>query len=335
MKKYFIFLCVFLFINTNIQSQNSDRQNNTNVMNLILSEKYGYDYFNKTLYEERVRRSDQSQIHFSAALRLYNNNSFRAAMAELEKAIQLCTEAVYYYHYGVCLMDIHDYLNAERAFLKALQFFGYWNPFSEAFHGGRNPLYTFDQNGAPREKYYTYYNLACVHAIMNNLETSFNYLKEALEDGYPYIDHIYKDPDLRNVFNKPGNVVNQIQAIYNAGAVNTFAGKSFEYGRASEWDEYVFVDNKNIFVRSTRDFDHVRYGTYEIKNYQIIMRYDRETGRRGEGYIPGGGVMGAYEQYIPYENHIDELEIINIKDMSTIWKESHFNPNPGTKGNNY
>jgi len=318
MKKYYIFLSVFLLVNINIQSQNAD----------ILAENYGYDYFGKTLYEERVRRSDLSRTHFFQAMKLYENDSFRAAMSELERAIQLCTEAVYYYHYGVCLMDIKDYRNAERAFLKALQFFDSLTPISLAFLDIKNSIYTYDQNGAPREKYYTYYNLACVHAIMNNLDTSFDYLKKALEDGYPYIDHIYKDPDLRNVFNKPGNVVNQIRAIYNAGSVNTFAGKSFEYGRASEWDEYVFVDGKNIFVRSTRDFNHVRYGTYEIKNYQIIMRYDRETGYRGEGPIPGGGVMGAYERYIPYENRIDEVEIINIKDMSTIWKESHFNPNP-------
>jgi len=316
--KYYIFLCVFLLVNTNIQSQNAD----------ILAENYGYDYFNKTLYEERVRRSDQSKIHFYEALRLYKNNSFRAAMAELERAIQLCTEAVYYYHYGVCLMDIHDYQNADKAFLKALQFFGSWTPISAAFHGGRSLLYTFDQNGVPREKYYTYYNLACVHSMMYNLDTSFNYLKEALENGYPYIEHLYKDPDLQNLLNSSGNIKNQIQTLYNNGFVNTFAERSLEYGRASEWDEYVFVDSKNIFVRSTRDFNHVRYGTYEIKNYQIIMRYDRETGYRGEGPLPGGGVMGRYEHYIPYANRISELEIINIKDALKIWKESSFNPYP-------
>jgi hypothetical protein len=121
---------------------------------------------------------------------------------------------------------------------------------------------------------------------------------------------------------------NQIRIIYNTGFVNTFSRKSFEYGRASDWDEYVFINNTDIFVRSTRDFDHVRYGTYEIRNYQIIIHYNRETGKSGEGYIPGGGVMGAYERYIPYENRITEQEIINIKDMSELWKESIFTPNP-------
>ena len=290
MKKYYIFLSVFLLVNINIQSQNSDRQNNTRVMNLILAENYGYDYFNKTSYEERVRRSDQSEILFFQAIKLYENKAIRAAMSELERAIQLRTEAVYYYHYGVCLMDTHDYRNAERAFLKALQFFSYGNPFSAAFHDGRNPVYTFDQNGAPREKYLAYYNLACVNSLMVNPDTSFNYLKEALEYGYPYIEYIYRDPNLRNVFNKSGNIVNQIQAIYNAGFVNALSGKSFEYGRANE-DVYVFVDSKNMYVRSTRDFDSVRYGTYEIKNYQILMRFD------------------------------DGEEIINIKDMSKTWKE--------------
>ena len=63
------------------------------------------------------------------------------------------------------------------------------------------------------------------------------------------------------------------------------------------------------------------------------MHYTRETGKRGEGPLPGGGVMGAYERYIPYENRIDELEIITIKDMSKIWRESRFDPNPDR--NNY
>jgi tetratricopeptide (TPR) repeat protein len=331
MKKYYVFVCilfVFLFVNTSIKSQESNNQNNTSVLSLILSEKYGYDYFGRTLYDERVNRYDRSKTHFLEALRLYKSNKFIETMSEIEQAIQLCSQGIYYYHYGVCLMDIHDYQNAEKAFLKALQFFGYWDPFYEPYHGGRNSLYTFDQNGAPREKYFTYYNLSCVYSIMNNLVSSFNSLKEALEYGYPYIEHLYNDSDLNKLLNNSRNIRNQIQEKYNAGFVNTFSKKSFEYGRASSWDEYVFIDNTNIFVRSNRDFNHVRYGTYEIKNYQIIIRYNRETGNRGEGPLPGGGVMGAYERYIPYENRINEQEIINIKDMSELWKESKFNPNP-------
>lgn len=320
--KFFLYISFFfLFVNIDIQSQDS------NVMNLILSENYGYDYFNRTLYDQRVSRYNQSKIHFFEAIKLYGINEFKAAMSELERAIQLCSHGVYYYHYGVCLMDIHDYQNADKAFEKALQFFRYWNPFYESWDDGRSPLYTFDQNGAPREKYFSYYNLACVYSIMDNLNSSFNSLKEALEYGYPYIEHLYNDPDLNNLLNNSEDIKNQIRIIYNTGFVNTFSRKSFEYSRASEWDEYVFINNTNIFVRSTRDFDHVRYGTYEIRNYQIVIHYNRETGKSGEGYISGGGVMGAYEHYIPYENRINEQEIINIKDMSELWRESIFNPN--------
>ena len=297
MKKYYMLLYVFLFININIQAQGSGRQGNTNVMNEILAENYGHDYFDKTLYDERVSRYDRSTIIFFNALKFEEINNLRAAISELERAIQQCPQGVYYYHYGVFLMDMRDYRNAERAFVKALQFFDYWDPYYEAFHGGENPLYTFDQNGASREKYYTYYNLACVNSMMNNPDTSFKYIKEALEYGYPDIDHIYTDSNLRNMFNKSGNLISQIRAIYNAGLVNSISGKSFEYEKENEWIEYVFVDNKNIFVRSTKDFDNVRYGTYEIKNYQIIIQYN------------------------------DGQEVLNIKDMSKTWKESRYNPN--------
>ncbi|GHV53000.1 hypothetical protein AGMMS49579_11070 [Spirochaetia bacterium] len=319
-----VFLLVYCF--NNIYSQDLNRPNNLSTMDLLLSENYGYDYFGRTLYEERVSRYDQSKIYFFEALRQYERSNFIDAISQLEEAIQLCPQGIYYYHYGVCLMDVQNYQNSRKAFLKALQFFGYWDPFYEAFQSGRNPFYTFDNNGAPREKYFTYYNLACVHSIENNLNTSFDYLKEALEYGYPYINHLYNDEDLENLLDSSQDIKNQIQTIYNNGFVNNFSGKSYYYGRASNIDDYYFVDNTNIFVESNRDFDHIRFGNYEIRNYQIIMRYNRETGKRGEKPIPGGGVMGAYERYIPYENLINELEIINIKEALKIWEERPYNP---------
>jgi hypothetical protein len=41
------------------------------------------------------------------------------------------------------------------------------------------------------------------------------------------------------------------------------------------------------------------YGTYTIKNYHIIIKYNRVTGRKGHNPLPGVGSITPYEYYVP------------------------------------
>ena len=302
MKKYIWIICCIFFCFCSKKEELSLEKISVQVQktryesDLILEEKYGYNVFNNYHSEEKEYRRNQSKEYYFEAMRLYQSNQFENAILEFENALKQYTYGVYYYHYGICFMNINDYDRAEKAFLRAIQYFDYSNPFYYD-----RPLYTFDNNGAPREEYFSYYNLACVYSIINEIESSSKYLIEALEYGYPYINHILEDNDLYNLFNSSENIKAKIKQTYDDGFVNLFSGNAYDYSRASEWDGYFFIDNTNIRNerRGFQYFEHARFGTYEVRNYNILINYNKETGKEGVGYIQGGGVMGAYEKYEP------------------------------------
>jgi tetratricopeptide (TPR) repeat protein len=266
------------------------------VREVLLDDKYGYEsvgYYGLS-YVERERRQLQSKEHFFEAIDAYNKNAVYLSMLNLESALKLYTLGVYYYHYGVCFMDIHDYEYAEKAFFKALQIIDHRNPYYESDSNMR-PIYTFDNNGAFREKYFIYYNLACIYSLTNRLDLAQDNLKEALENGYPYIEYLYNDPDLYNLFNSSTEIRSQIQEIYDNGFINTLSGRAFEESYASTYNAYYFNTDRDINLRANNRFQ-ARRGTYEIKNYQIIIRYNSEL------------VEMSW-------NIINETDIINMKKM--------------------
>jgi len=318
-------LFLFFFVCNNIQSQ----EINYAVSDLLLSENFGYEYVGNTLSEERDIRDKLAEAIYYDFIKLYQNKKYDEAILKIEDAIKQVPHGVFYYYYGNCFMLINNYEYAEKAFLKALKMFNWiFEPWWQTYYDKKEYCFTFDNNGMAREKYFTYYNLACTYSITNNLDQAFDNLKKALEYSYPYIDHLFKDPDLNNLFNSSKDIKNQIQKIYDDGFINKFTGKAFEYGRASDCDRYFFIDDKNIRNESTRDFDYARFGIYEVKNYLIIAKYSRERGKKGINPIPGGGIMGVYEKYEPYKNQINKTEIISIKKMSDLWEEISFESDP-------
>jgi tetratricopeptide (TPR) repeat protein len=318
------FTCFVAF--ENIQSQEIDENNL--IRDAILVDNFAYRYLGELISDEYTRRDSQSQVLYSEFLELYHNRKYEAAITKIEDIIQLFPHGVYYYYYGNCFLETGNYEYAEKAYLSALRMFNwFFNPWYQTSYGGgprvKDIRYSFDHNGAPREGYFAYYNLACTYSLVNKYDFAFDYLKGALEYGFPFIDHLYNDPDLQNLFNSSNEIKNEIEKIYEDGFVNTFSGKAYYYGRASESDEWFFVDNENVY---NTKYMYVRFGKYEIKNNLVIIYYYYEEGNTGVNYIPGGGVQGAYEYYEQYENEIKESEIINIKDFSEIWKEIPFKP---------
>jgi len=316
---------LFFFVCNNIQSQ----EINYAVSDYLLSEDFGYDYIGKTLSEDRDRREERAKVNYYDFLDLYQNKEYKEAIFKIENAIEQVPHGVYYYYYGNCFMLINNYEYAEKAYLKAITMFNWiFNPWKQTYYDKKEYCYSFDNNGMAREEYFTYYNLACTYSIINKVDSAFDNIKKALECSYPYIDHLFNDPDLNNLFNSSKDIKNQIQKIYDDGFINKFTGKAFYYGRASTIDYYFFINEKNIRNKSTRDFDYARFGIYEVKNYLIIAKYNREKGYRGINPVPGGGIMGAYEKYEPYKNQINETEIISIIKMSDLWEEIAFKSDP-------
>jgi tetratricopeptide (TPR) repeat protein len=318
-------LFLFFFILNNIQAQ----EINYEVSDLLLSEDFGYEYVGRTLSEERDRRDKLAETIYYDFIKLYQNKKYKEAILKIEDAIKQVPHGVFYYYYGNCFMLINNYKYAEKAYLKAITMFDWiFNQWWQIYNNEKDFCYTFDNNGMAREEYFTYYNLACTYSIINKLDLAFINLKKALEYSYPYIDHLFKDPDLNNLFNSSEDIKKQIQKIYDDGFINKFTGKAFHFARASDVDYYYFIDDKNIRNESNRDFGYARSGIYEVKNYLIIAKYSRERGRRGINPVPGGGVMGAYEKYEPYKNQINKTEIISIIKMSDLWEEISFQSDP-------
>jgi WD40 repeat protein len=323
-----IILCILFAVNYSLTAQDWVLKTKEQ----LLDEKYRWNNYPYSS-DDVTNLAINSKEYFFRANEYREKGDFNNALKHYEMALSMYTWGAYYYQYGFCLMDTGDYAGAEKAFTKAIDLINpYYDPYTLIApyypETGKNTIYTFDQNGVVREKYFSYYNLACIYSLTNRLNESIDYIKLAIEYGYPYLNHIFTDPDLKKVFNLPNStkIKEEINAVYSAGTINSVSGKTYEQRPApNDFINYEFVDNSHVkkHLRTSEDRDHVLYGTYKITNYHIIIHYNRATGRKGQNYIPGGGVIGVYETYVPYDKAVNETEYISIKEMKeddTTWK---------------
>jgi tetratricopeptide (TPR) repeat protein len=277
----------------------------------------------REIYNRKNLALDSNEYYFKAR-EYHDKNYYASALANYEAALQMITWGAFYYHYGNCLMDIGDYESAEKSFRKAIKFIHYYSPYEKFvlyyYEGDRNPIYSFDNNGIVRELYFSYYNLACIYSLADRLEDSFENLILAIENGYPYLDHIFTDTDLENLFNSPNSaqIRSDINRIHSLGIINNVAGKTFYY-RSSPNDlvQYEFIDDIHILRHdlASDDLRRVLFGTYNVTNYHVIINYNRETGSEGYGDTYNMGVNTGYSDYEPYDRNIDVMEYISLKKM--------------------
>jgi hypothetical protein len=192
----------------------------------------------------------------------------------------------------------------------------------------KNQIYTFDNNGIVKELYFSFYNIACIYSITKRIEDSYKYVILALEYGYPYLNHIFSDVDLVNLFNSLNSAQykKEINRVYSAGSINNVGGKTF-MARPGPNDavQYEFIDNTRVNRHdfTSDDKDRVLYGTYKVINYHVIMKYNRVTGGKGVNAI-GAGTITVYDKYIPYDKAINETEYISLKEQEVLedwgWK---------------
>jgi len=333
-----VFICIMLLLNScqkkkdEPESDISADNNINNEINIenniekdgsdLLTEEYRYNFISKTVSAERETRFSSSQELFFNALRHYRENDLSLALECIVSAIKTSPESVYYYHYGVFLTDIRDYANAEKAFNIAVKF-----SIPPDYLKEKKVLYTFDENGFPRENYLAFYNLARIYSINTDLEKSLEYLIYAIENGYPYIDNIFSDAGLSGLLESDDDIKTLITGKYRNGFENTLAGKIFEYDYGVGDLGYYFTDEENVkkYIPASDIRGHILYGTYEIKNYNVYIRYNRETGQKGVTGTELGAGAGAmlYENYNNYSGDTDENEILPITDMLSgkVWKE--------------
>jgi tetratricopeptide (TPR) repeat protein len=249
---------------------------------------YGFTVFSQELLDEHYWISandyDQellSKEHFIRGKRLYEISDYSGAIQSFKSSLEIHATSLCYYYYGLALMDIQDYLNAEKAFHKGINGFNnadaYYGPGFYDFWD----LYEKDENGNNKEYYFSFYNIACIYSLRNNAGYSFHYLKEAVEHGYPYIDYLLNDPDLKNLFDAHDTIKQDIAAVYNRGFnPSIVSGKNLQKTWAgSSGFVYAFYDTQNINYYElevwTPEYSaSMKHGTYKIKNYTIIITFD-------------------------------------------------------------
>ena len=303
----FIFICILSLLNS---CQKNKKEPDNNISNENNSEKYIPDsiLLTEDYLAENYNYSSTSRDKdlFFKALKQYKDNDINSALENIEEAIKIKPEGVYYYHYGVFLMDNKDYINAEKAFNTATN-----SIFPLAAYPEKNDIFTYDNNGLPREKYFALYNLACIYSINKDLKKSLEYLIYSIEQGYPYINNIFSDADLSNLLKSDKNIETLIKKKFK----NILAGRTF----GIQYEGYYFVDDKNITkqIALTDIRDYSFHGTYEIKNNNVYIHFNKETGQKGVigTELGGAGNVTVFSEYKDYSNNIDLNEIIPIADI--------------------
>jgi hypothetical protein len=170
----------------------------------------------------------------------------------------------------------NEELNIENNDLPLIWFDGGTGGFSQFF---------MDINGVRSESYLSYYNIARIESLKNNIDIAYENLLLALFNGFPYLDHIKQNTDLNNLFNHNDNIIIMIEEIYNNGFNNVFAGKGYkreyspiptEEGKSIYYGWYYvgplechFLDSNNMIIL---DLNGWISAEYEIKNYNIIVK---------------------------------------------------------------
>jgi hypothetical protein len=153
----------------------------------------------------------------------------------------------------------------------------------------------------------------------------------AIQHGYPYIDHIFKDSDLLNLFNSAigSDAKSRIGQTYKEGFElnpniqnKVFVKYVEDYIEVTR--EYEFHDNGTVEKNSLWYLpDYVKYGVYEIKNWMIIIHWTYEDGRRGikgTEVSNGGAEYSSYSKYEYFHYYLNETEIIPYMEITNQWK---------------
>jgi tetratricopeptide (TPR) repeat protein len=255
---------------------------------------------------------ENSKKHYLLALDFYNQKEYEKA---IDNYVLACQDyncfGIVYYQLGLCLMDTGNYDTAKMSFERAIHYVDTW--WMEDF-------YSIDNNGIRRESYFSYYNIACIESLQNNIAASYEYLCEAVYHGYPYINHIKSDADLKNLFSyNNGAYLKSIQEIFSAGSNNTIAGKGYRLAWGGAPQEYHFIDRSHLlglFGSVWPDPSGWISAQYEIKNYIIIVKniqyhYNEEERFRQKSftlYLKYFEDADRYEEYreIPLQTQINK-----------------------------
>ena len=234
----------------------------------------------------------------------------------LEKFAELTAD----YNEGESYYDQKEYEKAIEAYTKVFC--------NASFHYGREEWRVaerkkeiedefgpqFDSVGEIKLYYFSLYNIACCYSRMKDFNKAKEYLLYAIYAGYPYLNHIYNDADLKEFFLSDDSLRSLIEKIYNEGNSKSLVmDKSFDYSDYAELgfnEDYVIYSFGDSMTQYTdgRMKDLKMRGRYEVKNYHIVMHFDRETYFQPDFWataLGAGGIITRYSSYDPYPVYKD------------------------------
>jgi tetratricopeptide (TPR) repeat protein len=240
----------------------------------------------------------------------HNTGNYEEAIDNYIQACKIFTVQIAYYQLGLSLMEIKAYENAEIAFKKSLDFV---HPTVLPEYEIVKDFYTYDNNGQTRETYFAYYNIGCIEALQGWNDTGTQYICEAIFHGYPYLDHIKNDSDIKGIVNS-SLYWETIRKTYNAGYNNIVAGKGFEQAWEGAPGGYYFTKDNIVyrFEGGVGIDEGLRLdGEYEVRNHLIIIKnihYYTSEQLYGEQYFEYIKIFDTSE-YFKYGGTLEYKEV--------------------------
>jgi hypothetical protein len=255
--------------------------------------------------------------YYSLAMEYYKNNQYGNAIENLILASgDIDTFNLLYYQLGLCLMDIGD-LETARMFFEKSAKLKHVNIFDD--------LFTTDDNGLKQERYFPYYNIACIESLKNNIEESFDWLCQSIIYGYPYINYLKNDADLNNLFTseKGSFYLSQIDEIYNNQAEivkNALIGKGYRFSYGDRYEEYHFIDSYHVLIICDSMYQYgkdITRAEYKIIKRGMILLGNIE-------YINESSNWWELKTEIPYYDFVSNFEEIPITNYDEIKEHLRF-----------
>lgn len=175
-------------------------------------------------------------------------------------------------------------------------------------------LDTIDSTIKKYEKlYFSLYNISCCYSLLGNFDETEEYLGLAIKSGYPYLEYISNDKDLKAYFEKVPEGKKRLVDIYNAGNSNEIiAGKTLRYWYGpSSGMKFSFSSESDSIIRKrvtdsfNKDF---YYGNYYVKNYFIVCHFYKNAFLNNKGFVVGIGIKE--EDCEKIEREIDVTTVV-------------------------
>lgn len=193
-----------------------------------------------------------------------------------------------YYRTAEAKMDGGDYAGAIASYERFLDRF-YFNP-SVIFYPDETEAdgtWHFDGTRNVKEHYFALYNIACCHSLLRQYDEAEEYVVRALIAGYPYIDYIFRDGDMSNLFRARPHLEPELRALYAAGNDTALLdNKSIRLGYLDGGGAYSFTRDSDGTIRftyefrSARDVGIVSYagkGTCTMRNFTLVLTFTELT----------------------------------------------------------